>query len=208
MAVIPQIGLLGGSFDPVHRAHIDLARAARQALGLDHVELLPAGQPWQRSPLGASAEQRLAMLQLACGDDPALRVNPVELQRPGATYTADTLAALPDTARYTWIMGADQLANFCSWHRWRDILQHARLAVAQRPGASLEPPAALARALSPGGLVQIPFTPQPISASAVRQALASGQAVDAMLDPRVLDYIRTHRLYLDPATLADTTDTP
>ncbi|GAA0222395.1 nicotinate (nicotinamide) nucleotide adenylyltransferase [Castellaniella daejeonensis] len=200
MAVTPQVGLLGGSFDPVHRAHIALARAACDALGLEHVELLPAARPWQRGRLGAAAEHRLRMLELACSGDPRLRVNPIELQRAGNTYTIDTLAALPPTARYTWILGSDQLANFCTWHRWHDLLQYVRLAVAERPGTPATPPAELAQALTPGGLVRIPFTPQPVSATAIRQDLAAGRPVDTMLDPRVLDYIRAHRLYLDPET--------
>ncbi|CAM3872837.1 nicotinate (nicotinamide) nucleotide adenylyltransferase [Castellaniella denitrificans] len=200
MAVTPQVGLLGGSFDPVHRAHIALAQAARDALDLEHVELLPAARPWQRGRLGAAPEHRLRMLELACAGDPRLRVNPIELLRDGDTYTIDTLAALPAAARYTWILGSDQLANFCTWHRWRDLLRHVRLAVAERPGTPVAPPPELERALAPGGLVRIPFTPRPISATAIRRDLAAGRPVDTMLDPRVLDYIRTHRLYLDPET--------
>ncbi|GAA0782018.1 nicotinate (nicotinamide) nucleotide adenylyltransferase [Castellaniella ginsengisoli] len=198
---MPEVGLLGGSFDPVHRAHVALAQAARDALGLAHVELLPAARPWQRGRLGAAPEHRLRMLELACAGDPGLRVNPIELHRGGDTYTIDTLAALPSTARYTWILGSDQLANFCTWHRWRDLLSHVRLAVAERPGIPAAPPPPLAQALSPGGLVRIPFVPQPISATAIRQALAAGRPVDAALDPRVLDYIHAHRLYQDPASL-------
>ncbi len=200
MAVTPQVGLLGGSFDPVHRAHIALAQAARDALGLAHVELLPAARPWQRGRLGAAPEHRLRMLELACADDPRLRINPIELRRDGNTYTIDTLAALPATTRYTWILGSDQLANFCTWHRWRDLLRHVRLAVAERPGTPVAPPPELAQALAPDGLVRVPFTPQAISATAIRQALAAGQPVDAILDSRVLDYIHAHRLYLDPAS--------
>ena len=200
MAVTPQVGLLGGSFDPVHRAHIALALAARDALGLDRVELLPAARPWQRGQLSAAPAHRLRMLELACTGIPGLHINPVELERGGHTYTIDTLAALPATARYTWILGADQLANFCTWHQWRDVLRYVRLAVAERPGASTTPPEPLAQALTPGGLIRIPFTPQPVSATAIRQALATGQPVDSVLDARVLDYIRAHQLYLDPKT--------
>ncbi|WP_416233061.1 nicotinate (nicotinamide) nucleotide adenylyltransferase [Castellaniella sp.] len=205
---MPQVGLLGGSFDPVHLAHIAMARAACQALQLSYVELLPVGQPWQRGRLSASPEHRLAMLKLACGDDPQLRINPIELQRPGATYTIDTLTALPRTARYTWILGSDQLANFCTWHRWRDILQHVRLAVVQRPGSPLEPPMELAQALAPEGLVRIPLPPQDVSASAIRQALTQGCLPESQLDPLVLGYIRTHQLYQRPALTPDSSRTP
>ncbi|MFT0532279.1 nicotinate (nicotinamide) nucleotide adenylyltransferase [Castellaniella hirudinis] len=199
MAVAPRVGLLGGSFDPVHKAHIALALAAIQALSLDQVQLLPAGQPWQKPALGATAQHRLAMLLLACRHHPQLAVNPAELHRAGVTYTIDTLLALPDTARYTWIMGADQLLNFCSWHRWRDIIQHARLAVAQRPGSALRIPPALQAVLPADGLVRLPFPPQDIAATAIRQALRQGQTQIPALDPAVLDYIRTHGLYQAPA---------
>ncbi|HEX7386838.1 MAG TPA: nicotinate (nicotinamide) nucleotide adenylyltransferase [Castellaniella sp.] len=201
-----EIGLLGGSFDPVHGAHIALAEAALESLKLDHVELLPAGRPWQRGDLGAAPEHRLHMLQIACAGHPGLRVNPIEIQRQGATYTLDTLLALPPGPRYTWIMGTDQLANFCTWRQWPEILHHVRLAVAQRPGTSLVPPAALAAVLRTGDLVQIPFEVQPVSATAIRQALASGNPADDMLNSRVLAYIRTHRLYAPHTPPQDTTE--
>uniref|UniRef100_UPI00334037DB nicotinate (nicotinamide) nucleotide adenylyltransferase n=1 Tax=Castellaniella defragrans TaxID=75697 RepID=UPI00334037DB len=199
-----RIGLLGGSFDPVHRAHIALARAALEALALDRVELLPAHRPWQRLALGASPAHRQRMLEIACQGDPRLSVNPIELQRPGATYTIDTLEDLPP-AQYTWILGADQLANFCTWHRWRDIIARVRLAVAQRPGSQDTPPAELARALAAGRgeLLRIPFPPLAISATGIRHALRTGEPVDDMLDPNVLEYIRTHHLYSDPAASPD-----
>lgn len=208
MAVSARIGLLGGSFDPVHRTHIALAHAARAALDLDHVQLIPAAQPWQRSPLLASSADRLQMLELACRNDPFLSINTQELSRQGMTYTIDTLESLPETAHYVWILGSDQLVNFCSWHRWRDILTRVRLAVAQRPGLSTSPPALLAQALGQNGqsLLHIPFEPSNTSATAIRQKLAKGGAVDDMLDPLVLDYIRAHNLYLGPAATPGITD--
>lgn len=194
----PRIGLLGGSFDPVHSAHVDLARAALEQLALDHVELLPAADPWQRRPLGASARQRLTMLELATADHPRLLVNPVELERGGKTYTIDTVSQLPDTAQYIWILGTDQLQNFCSWHRWRDILGHVTLAVAQRPGSTPQPPAELADALDSlgAGLLHIDFTPQDISATDIRKRIAAGEPTDGCLPPAVARYIAQHQLYL------------
>lgn len=199
-----RVGLLGGSFDPVHQAHIELARAALDALALDRVELLPAHQPWQRRALGASPEHRQRMLEIACRHDPRLLVNPIELQRAGTTYTIDTLEALPP-AQYTWILGADQLANFCTWHRWRDIIARVRLAVAQRPGSSTVAPPELSQALAEGRgeLLHLPFPPIAVSATDIRQALRTGGSVDDMLDPNVLEYIRTHHLYSDPAAHPD-----
>jgi len=192
-----RIGLLGGSFDPVHRAHIALACAARDALALDQVRLLPAAQPWQRQALTASAAHRLRMLELAVAHHAGLCVDASELERGGKTYTVDTVARLPDTAHYVWIMGSDQLRNFCTWYRWQDIVRHVDLAVAQRPAAPLQTPPALAQHLQDLGrtLAVIPFSPTQVSASTIRDCLARAQAVGDWLDPAVLDYIRHHQLY-------------
>src|SRR5690606_25730585 len=137
--------------------------------------------PWQRQPLGASAQHRLAMLELATAPYARLRVNPVELERGGKTYTIDTVSQLPDNARYFWILGADQLQNFCSWHRWSDILKYVTLAVAQRPGNTLQPPEELSGMLRARGekLLHIDFAPQDISATHIHQRIAAGDPVDA-----------------------------
>lgn len=139
----PRIGLLGGSFDPIHLAHLALARTALHELHLTQVQFIPAANPWQRKPLNAAPEHRLRMIELAIQDEPGMAVNPIEIQRGGATYTVDTLRALPAGARYVWILGADQLINFCTWHEWREIAARVDLAVATRPGTPLAPPAEL-----------------------------------------------------------------
>ena len=191
------IGLLGGSFDPIHVAHIALARAALDALSFDVVELIPAADPWQRPPLAASGQQRLDMLKLAIADEPGLAVNPVEIERGGPTYTIDTLRGLPDNARYTWLLGADQLRNFCTWHDWQDIVARVDLAVAARPGSAAVAPPALQTRLNELGrsLRQLPFTPIPISASEIRQRLANGDSISGMGPDAAIAYIRAHRLY-------------
>ena len=108
-----RIGLLGGSFDPIHYAHLELAKAARHHLVLDRVEFLPAAAPWQRAPLGASPTQRLDMLRLAIEGMPATVINTLEIDRGGPTYTVDTLRALKagehTETRYFWVLGGDQL---------------------------------------------------------------------------------------------------
>lgn len=191
------IGLLGGSFDPVHAAHIALARTARQALQLDQVQLIPAAQPWQRTALRAAPQHRLHMLELATAGEPGLTVNPIELERGGATYTLDTLLALPRNACYVWLLGADQLANFCTWHRWQDVALQADLAVATRPGTPLAPPGKLATWLAAHGrsLQQLPFAPMDMSASDIRQRLARGAPTDGLLAPQVAAYIAAQGLY-------------
>lgn len=197
---IKKIGLLGGSFDPVHLAHIALAETARQALGLESVQLIPAADPWQRRPLAATGEQRLAMLDIATRNYPHLHVNPVEIQRGGTTYTIDTLRQLPDGADYFWILGADQLRNFCSWQCWQEITSLLTLAVAQRPGSPLVAPQALTEHLAAQGgqLIELPFEPTAISATFIRERLAAGESTDKMLDTAVAQYIQQNGLYLAP----------
>ncbi|MCV6904153.1 MAG: nicotinate (nicotinamide) nucleotide adenylyltransferase, partial [Achromobacter xylosoxidans] len=186
-----RIGLLGGSFDPVHVAHVALAENALRALDLAQVQLIPAANPWQRAALHATAEQRRAMLELAIAGRDGLAVNPIELERGGATYTIDTLRALPADARYVWLLGADQLANFCTWQSWRDIASLVDLAVATRPGTPLTPPAELADWLRGQGreLEELPFAPMPVSASQIRERLARGEPTDGLLAPPVAAYI-------------------
>ncbi|AVG38384.1 MULTISPECIES: nicotinate (nicotinamide) nucleotide adenylyltransferase [Achromobacter] len=192
-----RIGLLGGSFDPVHLAHIALAQNALQSLGLAEVQLIPAANPWQRAALHATAEQRRDMLQLAIAGHAGLVVNPIEIERGGATYTIDTLRALPQDARYVWLLGTDQLANFCTWRNWQDIASLVDLAVATRPGTELSaPPALAAHLLSQGRkLLELPFTPMPVSASEIRRRLAQGESTDGMLAAPVAAYIAAHHLY-------------
>ncbi|MFJ1303038.1 nicotinate (nicotinamide) nucleotide adenylyltransferase [Pseudomonadota bacterium AL_CKDN230030165-1A_HGKHYDSX7] len=192
-----RIGLLGGSFDPVHLAHLALADAARAALGLDEVQLLPAANPWQRAPLAASPDHRLAMLSLAIEGHAGLSINPIEIERGGATYTVDTLRALPGQARYSWLLGADQLANFCTWRDWQEIATLVELAVAVRPGTPLKTPPELAAWLTRQGarLRELPFTPLDISASDIRRRLARGETTEGLLPPAVARYIAHHDLY-------------
>jgi len=192
-----RIGLLGGSFDPVHKAHLSLAHAALTALKLDQVQLIPAGQPWQRAPLGASPAHRLEMLRLATRGISALEVNPIEIHRIGPTYTIETLQALDPAHEYFWILGADQLINFCTWHRWTDIVERVHLAVAQRPGSALVAPDALTQWLSTHQrkLLDIPFQPLDVSATAIRQRIAQKQSAQDLLPEVVEQYILEHGLY-------------
>ena len=197
---LKKIGLLGGSFDPIHLAHIALAETACQALRLDQLQLIPAADPWQRAPLQATPQQRLALAELAIAGHPHLCVNPVEIERGGKTYTVDTLRQLPAGADYYWVLGADQLGNFCSWHEWKEIARLAYLAVAQRPGTSVSVPPELARHLDTLGrrIIELPFEPMPISASDVRRRLAAGLSVQGLLDVAVAHYIQRYKLYHPP----------
>ncbi len=195
-----RIGLLGGSFDPIHCAHLRLAEAARDELGLHAVWLIPAGQPWQRDPLAASPEHRRAMVALAIADHPHLALCDVELRRQGPSYTIDTLrelrAARPDLA-FTFILGADQLINLPTWNGWAEIAAQVDLAYAPRPGWADTPPAPLHPALAAHGhaLHRLRMAPVDLSATRVRERLAHGQPLGGLVPPPVAAYIAQHRLY-------------
>lgn len=192
-----RIGLLGGSFDPVHIAHLSLAQTALKSLELDQVQLIPAGEPWQRPPLSASPQQRLKMLELAIEDIAGIVVNPIEIYRTGPTYTIETLELLESGHEYFWILGADQLKNFCTWRRWSEIANYVQLTVAQRPGSALTAPPELTHWLESHQrvLVFLPFEPLDISASAIRQRLAHQQSARDLLPEVVEQYIHEHGLY-------------
>lgn len=192
-----RIGLLGGSFDPIHQAHLSLARAAIKHANLDEVQLIPAGQPWQRAKLKASPQDRAAMVSLAIGNEPGLRLNSIEIERQGPTYTIETLRALPTGPDYFWILGSDQLENFCTWSDWAAIAGMVTLLVALRPQYDLSIPLALDSLVKAGAarVQSLPFEPMATSATRVREHLAQGLSVTEDLSPAVIQYIQTHHLY-------------
>lgn len=192
-----RIGLLGGSFDPIHIAHTELACAARDHLNLNNVMLIPASQPWQRETLQVNGKQRLEMVKLAIANEPNLTVNTLEIDRGGPTYTIDTILLLDPKPHYFWLLGADQLNNFCTWHKWADIAARVTLVVAQRPHSTLHVPNPLQERINNGcaALEVLPFEPLAVSASDIRQRLANKQSVDGLLDKQVIQYIKAHNLY-------------
>jgi nicotinate-nucleotide adenylyltransferase len=135
---MPRFGLFGGSFDPAHRGHAALARAAVREIPLDRLYVMPARRsPHKTRPLSGS-RHRLKALQSLFHRDRRVRVSPWELRRPGPSYTIDTLTAFQRRfPRMEWhvVMGGDSFSRFKSWRRWREILRRAGVAVASRPGA-------------------------------------------------------------------------
>jgi nicotinate-nucleotide adenylyltransferase len=189
-----RIGIFGGSFDPVHNAHLELARAALLGLELDQVLFVPAGNPWQRAPLKASAAHRLAMVHLAIADEPRYAVDSCELTREGPSYTIETLADLaqrrPNNA-WVLLLGADQWARLPTWHRWQELTQQTQIAVAQRAGELLGTPPELEH-------VKPHFIPMPqmaTSSTQIRARLAGGASIAGLVPHAVAQYIARHQLY-------------
>jgi nicotinate-nucleotide adenylyltransferase len=195
------VGLLGGSFNPPHAAHRALAMAAQVQLNLDRVDLLPAGQPWQKNDaLMPSAAHRLAMCRLLVADYPNLGVEPCETQREGNTYTVDTLTNLQaahPTNRYVLIIGADQATKFDSWRDWQGVLQRCTLAVAARNGETAQLPSAVQAFMALHGMVpmQVSLPAMAVSATDIRARLARGESCAPALLPAVARYISEHSLY-------------
>lgn len=200
-----KIGLLGGSFNPVHQAHIRLALTALKQLHLDEVQLLPAGIPWQKAPLSVSNHDRLAMLQLAIQDHPELSINTLELERAGPSYTIETVRQLPCLSgeKYYWIMGSDQINNFCTWRQWQEIINYVQLVVAIRPHHKITPPDELSHVLQQQGksLLFIDMETMDLSSTQIRQQIRQSihhpEDMQQQLHPDVLRYIQQHHLYLN-----------
>jgi nicotinate-nucleotide adenylyltransferase len=212
------IGILGGTFDPIHYGHLRLAEELAGTLRLDQVCLVPSGTPPHRAAPGVTAEHRLAMVRLAATGNARFHVDGREVRRAGPGYTVDTLTELRAEAGNSrplaLLVGADAFLEFATWHRWHEIFSLAHIAVAHRPGYPMERwaermPQPLAREytarlmqqplathLSPaGGIVVVPFTALDISATAVRDMLRAGTSPRYLLPDAVLDYIQIHRLY-------------
>lgn len=203
------IGILGGTFDPVHYGHLRLAEEMREALGLAQVRFIPAFQPPHREPPAASPAHRLAMLRLALQDNEAFVVDTREYDRGGPSWMVDTCASLRDEFAdrpLALIMGMDAFNGFTRWRDWRGILERVHLAVASRPGARAEGEAAgLLAALGcepaaledepHGRIVQVPIFALDISATRLRTLTARNHSTRYLLPEAVREYLLAHRLY-------------
>lgn len=214
------LGLLGGTFDPVHNAHLHLARAALADLRLGGVTWIPAGQPVLRDTPRTAPAHRLAMAQLAIAGEPRFTVDASEVASDQPSYTVPTLERLRrqhgEAQPLVLLVGADAFLSFDRWHRWSEIFRLVHVAVAARPGSPLDP-TAMAPALAeewrhrhrdqfaalasvPAGCTiefEIePVEPADLSATMVRERLRRNPATAADLLPAgVLDYIRRNHLY-------------
>lgn len=204
------IGILGGTFDPIHCGHLAIAEYLSAHGLLTQIQFIPCLLPPHRQPPQASPQQRLAMLELAIAGHPGWAVNPIDLERPGPSYMVDTLTLLRQRQPSTpWclILGMDAFLHFDQWREWRRILTLAHLIVVNRPGFEL-PSADWGRELLAhsqvesfqhltqslaGKILLQEIPPSPLSATAIR--LQSGAAPSQSLPPAVWQYIQQHHLY-------------
>jgi nicotinate-nucleotide adenylyltransferase len=204
------IGILGGTFDPIHHGHLRPAQEALQKLALTEVRFVPGGHPPHRPAPVATSAQRLAMVELAIRGVPDFRVDDRELRRAGPSYTVLTLESLRAElggVPLCLLIGMDQFRGFESWHRWQEIPELAHIAVLSRPGTRPGTLPAWAKARvaedhsvlqrTPAGrLVFLDVSPQDISGSRIRTVLAQGGSVAGMLPEAVLEYIQANHLYI------------
>lgn len=206
------IGILGGTFDPVHCGHLRLALEILEHLELSSVRLIPVGTPPHRVQPRASADLRRAMLEAATSGVDELCVDDRELRRSGPSYTVDTLASLRadfHSEALCLLVGMDAFAGFASWHRWRDILPLAHIVVARRPGAAIPADGPVAELLalyrtdkpqrvrrSPAGHIYVQEIPAlEISSSHIRRLIAEGNSPRYLLPDAVHDIIMEERIY-------------
>lgn len=196
-----RIGILGGTFDPVHLGHLAAAHAAIDCAGLDRVLLIPTGQPPHRNATVADAEQRLEMCRLAIGGDKNLQVSDVEVRRGGVSYSAETLQDLKrihPRDKLFLILGWDAARLFATWRMPDEIRRIAHVVVVSRPGSGSPDPAALqAAGLDPAATTVCVRSTPDISGSALRRAIARGEPVGDRLPAAVEGYIAKNGLYRD-----------
>ncbi|MEW6332064.1 MAG: nicotinate-nucleotide adenylyltransferase [Pseudomonadota bacterium] len=208
------IGLLGGTFDPIHYGHLRPAQEVLRALDLAEVRIIPAANPPHRRVPVASTEQRLRMAELAVAEFPGMRVDDREIIRGGPSYTVLTLESLRQEfgARpLCLLLGQDAFGGIETWHEWQRLPELAHFVVMTRPGWAMPAAAALpawardrlARAASDlartsaGTIYFQTVTPQDISATRIREAVARHEPVDGLAPPAVLEYLRANRIYLN-----------
>ncbi|MCF6354129.1 MAG: nicotinate-nucleotide adenylyltransferase [Candidatus Polarisedimenticolaceae bacterium] len=199
------LGILGGTFDPIHFGHLRPALEVQQALGLEEVRLIPLRDPPHRNRPQTTDTQRLSMLQAAIKGLPGFRIDRQELERKGKSYTVETLRALRKEVGgkpICLLMGSDAFGQFHTWHKPGEILQLAHLIVMQRPGDSISPAtdniveSAEPLTTTAGGYILFqPVTQLDISSTSIRALIRNNLSPRYLLPDEVLAFIQTQKLY-------------
>jgi len=206
------IGILGGTFDPIHLGHLRMAIELYEALDLAKVHIIPTYQPMYRKQPVATPDQRLAMVKCAIDSESELIADDREIHRQGPTYTIDTLLDMRkemDDIPLCLLVGIDAFLGFPSWHRWEEILKHAHIIVAHRPHYHLSDTGIVSDLIKErlqheiafihehlsGGILLRPITALEISATDIRKQIAMGKNPRYLLPDRVYDYIKAHDTY-------------
>ncbi|ALJ20651.1 nicotinate-nucleotide adenylyltransferase [Microbacterium sp. No. 7] len=188
----PRIGVMGGTFDPVHHGHLVAASEVAQSFDLDEVVFVPTGQPWQKQHVTAS-EHRYLMTVIATASNPRFTVSRVDIDREGPTYTIDTLRDLaaerPD-AELFFITGADAIAQILGWRNHEELWQLAHFVAVSRPGHVLD-----IAGLPSDGVSQLEIPALAISSTDCRQRVSRGHPVWYLVPDGVVQYIAKHHLY-------------
>ncbi|HEX6947425.1 MAG TPA: nicotinate-nucleotide adenylyltransferase [Acidimicrobiia bacterium] len=193
MLAVVRTGILGGTFDPIHIAHLHAAECALYQARLDRVLLMPAGDPWQKLGKRVSAgHHRLEMTRLAIAGVPGLEADDREVRRDGLTYTIETLETFPADEELYLILGSDAAAGLPTWERAADVLDRVSVIVAPRPGTDLS---SVARVV-PDAII-LEMAPLGISGTAIRHAAATGRPYRYLVTEPVHRYIEENRLYTE-----------
>ena len=198
-----KIGVMGGTFDPIHKGHVIVAEEVRTRLSLAEVLFVPAGQPWlNKTGAISAAEHRVQMVRLAIADKPYFRLTTMEVERAGPSYTIDTITELKTQLEpgdeLFFILGWDSLAQLPQWRQPRQLVKLCRLVAVPRPGCSLPDLDSLS-AVIPGlsrRVILLAYPEVDISAFAIRKQVAQGLSVRHLVPEPVAEYIRKHQLYL------------
>lgn len=200
------LGILGGTFDPIHNGHLAAAAAAQGALDLDAITLIPSHiPPHRRDQVGASGEHRHAMAALAAAERPGWSASRIEIDHPGPSYTFDTLVRLRRMvsvgAQYFFILGADAFAEIATWSRYPAVLGLANFVVVSRPGITLDslrervPSAFSPRASADTRVILVEANTPDVSSTDIRRRVRAGESLAGLVPDQVASYISAHRLY-------------
>jgi nicotinate-nucleotide adenylyltransferase len=212
---VQTIGLLGGTFNPIHFGHLRMAQELAESLSLDEVHFIPSANPPHKPPPQVSAENRAAMVKLAIADNPKFQFDGRELLRTSASYTLDTLEdlrkELGNDTSLVLIMGSDAFTKFNTWHRWQEIIGLCHIALVQRPVSSIKEPLSNdlqtflhnhytehvqdLHEVSAGLVTMQAITPLEISSTAIRNALQNKHSARYLMADSVLEYISANQLY-------------